>query len=330
MHPYWHRPEQRSAYDGQVLGHCFQLGDNGVAVLMHHVRFDDGQRCWVNLPQHHFTLLEPPIASAPPTEALKPRHMSFEYLHKLHNPAHRRSEAKATVVLRLVLGSGGRSAVRSEATTKRLQAWRDICDSELPDMPHAEMLDGRAAQSTHQLLLSDPCGRTKAEVRGGAAFRLVRMTHGDSEVLALYVLSLAVVQSSQRQGHGSAIVSALKDLVSEEAAARGVGALILTQADLRALSFWRQQGLHATGGADEMLNALSEWRAEDNVVFGGAAPMAEMLTPPPTPPPAEESEAELSGQEDEGTSYVGKRRRQEVDYRRMQKGAAKQPKGRGS
>jgi len=220
-----------------------------------------------------------------------------------------------------------------------LKAWAAICASQLPDMPHEKLFAGA---SHFHLILSTKRGK----VYGGATFRLIRgcvsaeryepsdrgdkgkdgRRPGEAGMLVLEVLSMAVAEEYQRHGHGSSLVAGVKAIACEEASALGLPALLLAQADLRALTFWRKHGLHATRGASKVLHALSRWR-DENVIYSDAAAMAVQLSGKIPTTKAHKRRGASASAKDEGyIEMPGKRRRLKHDYKQLQCG----PRRKGS
>eukprot|EP00316_Scyphosphaera_apsteinii_P000805 CAMPEP_0119346650 /NCGR_PEP_ID=MMETSP1333-20130426/108114_1 /TAXON_ID=418940 /ORGANISM="Scyphosphaera apsteinii, Strain RCC1455" /LENGTH=526 /DNA_ID=CAMNT_0007359161 /DNA_START=180 /DNA_END=1760 /DNA_ORIENTATION=- len=322
MHPFWYNAEQRTAYDGEVIGHSFQLGDSGVAVLIHRVRYDDGYTGWVNLPQHHFTLLEGPyLAPALSWGRSKLTRCSFEYIFckpRLCGSKKLVYVPEGCESLLQVIPAGRN---HSEVIRKRISGWEAICSDELPAMPHSQLFEGPATRSNYHLLLTTVKGHKTGRVLAGTTFRLIQACHRDGWSLTIvYVLALAVGEKQQRCGCGTLLVEALKAIGLDLGSERDAASVLLTQADLYALAFWRQQGMHSTSEASRLLTGLYQWREAENQIFQGAVPMlVELsgLTGEATVTP------DLSNDPPEQEEVPGKRRRVKVDYKRVIEGCAR-------
>lgn len=109
----------------------------------------------------------------------------------------------------------------------------------LPNVPTERLMVDAHAFS---LVLVESRGG-KEHVVGGTTFRLLHQEEGGKTRLVLDILLLAISASVQGRGHGSGTVLALKRLALEHAIAHGQHeALLLTQADNLAVTFWSKHG----------------------------------------------------------------------------------------
>lgn len=131
-------------------------------------------------------------------------------------------------------------------TTPSDPTWRSywgIVAEVLPNVPTKRLMDDAHAFS---LVLVENRGGKK-HVVGGTTFRLLQQEEGGKTRLVLDILLLAISTSVQGRGHGSSTVLALKRLALEHAIAHGQHeALLLTQADNLAVTFWSKHGCVAS------------------------------------------------------------------------------------
>jgi hypothetical protein len=155
------------------------------------------------------------------------------------------------------------------------QAWRDywaVVADVLPNVPTRRLMNDEHAFT---LVLTEKQGRKRVVV-GGTTFRLLieQQQEDGRRRLVLDILLLAFSSTGQGKGHGSSVVSALKKLAVAHAITHGVEeALLLTQADNLANTFWIKQGLSGCPGARSLVHSLEAWKRHDNPVYFGATPM---------------------------------------------------------
>mmetsp|Transcript_20190 Transcript_20190/g.60005 ORF Transcript_20190/g.60005 Transcript_20190/m.60005 type:complete len:372 (+) Transcript_20190:87-1202(+) len=153
-----------------------------------------------------------------------------------------------------------------------LRQYARVVDEVLPNMPQERLLHDDQNVGNYHLLLSH---RADGRIVAGITFRVIRSARakGPSNQLLFDALLAVVASDAQGSGYGSLLVDQVKRIATKQAAARGAEAVLLTQADDGAFGFWGKHGLKSAVEARAHVDALCEWRCDENPHYDGSTPM---------------------------------------------------------